>query len=146
MTLEILQKEMIAALKAGEKTRKQVIAGMVDAVKKAGIDEKCRDNIPETLVNKVLTKCKKVANEQLETCPDDRKELKNFYIEQLSIIEEFAPQLIVDLESIEFMIKDLGIELTKNNRGNIMKAFKQTYDISTVDMSIVNKVLGVILA
>lgn len=145
MTLEILQKEMIAALKAGQKTRKQVIAGMVDAVKKAGIDERCRDNIPETLVNKVLTKCKKVANEQLETCPDDRVELKNFYIEQLSVIEEFAPQLIVDMEAIELMIKDLDIELIKKNRGHIMKTFKEVYDISTVDMSVVNKVLGGIL-
>ena len=45
MTLEILQKEMITAMKAGNKLRKEVISSLISTVKKTAIDEKCKDNI-----------------------------------------------------------------------------------------------------
>ena len=48
MKLEVLQKEMIAAMKAKDKPRKESISALVSAVKKAGIDGGCRDDIPET--------------------------------------------------------------------------------------------------
>ena len=37
---------MIAAMKAKEKARKDTISGLIAAVKKAAIDEGCRDDIP----------------------------------------------------------------------------------------------------
>ena len=40
MKLETLQKEMIAAMKAKDKTRKDVISSLIAAVKKYGIDIK----------------------------------------------------------------------------------------------------------
>ena len=40
MTLEVLQKEMIAAMKSGNKLRKEAISSLVGAIKKAAIDEK----------------------------------------------------------------------------------------------------------
>ena len=45
MTLEKLQSEMIQAMKNKDKTRKSVLSGRVDSVKKAAIDKNCRDNI-----------------------------------------------------------------------------------------------------
>ena len=38
MTLEILQKEMISALKAGNKFRKETISTLIAQIKKAAID------------------------------------------------------------------------------------------------------------
>ena len=42
MTLEILQAEIIAAMKNKDKERKQVISNMIDSVKKASMTTKGR--------------------------------------------------------------------------------------------------------
>ena len=52
MDLKTLQKDMIAAMKAKDKPRKESISALVQAVKKAGIDAGCRDDIPEEMVTK----------------------------------------------------------------------------------------------
>ena len=43
MTLEALRKDMVAAMKAKDKTTKDAVSSLVSAVKKAAIDEGCRD-------------------------------------------------------------------------------------------------------
>ena len=57
MTLEMLQKEMIAAMKNGDKFRKTAISGLIAQIKKAAIDKGCRDNISEEMVNAELQSC-----------------------------------------------------------------------------------------
>ena len=54
MKLETLQKDMIAAMKARDKERKDAISSLVSAVKKAAIDGGCREDVPESLVDQVL--------------------------------------------------------------------------------------------
>ena len=148
MTLEVLQNEMIAALKDGNKFRKQVISGLVDAVKKAGIDAGCRDNIPIALVDQVMTKCKKIAQEQYDTCPETYAELKAEYAQQIEIISEFAPSVLGDEEvirkEINILLRNENIEPLKKNMGLIMKSVKAHYG-ATIDMKIVSKVVGEIL-
>ena len=56
MDIKVLQKDMIAAMKARDKARKESISALIQAVKKAGIDAGCRDDIPEEMVNKVFLK------------------------------------------------------------------------------------------
>ena len=56
MQFETLQKDMIAAMKARDKVRKDAISTLVSAAKKAAIDEGCRDDIKEELVNRVILK------------------------------------------------------------------------------------------
>ena len=75
MQMEQLQKDMIAAMKARDKVRKDAISSLVSAAKKAAIDEGCRDNIPEELVNKVILKEMKSVKEQIDTCPATRIDL-----------------------------------------------------------------------
>ena len=50
MTLEALRKDMVAAMKAKDKTTKDAVSSLVSAVKKAAIDEGCREDVPEALV------------------------------------------------------------------------------------------------
>ena len=137
MTLEILQTEMISAMKNKNKIRKDTISSMIDAVKKATITKEGRIEITEELVNKVILKEKKTMQEMIDTCPASRAETLQEYKEKLTIINEFAPQLITDVQEIENFIHSLGIELTKANRGSIMKELK-----GKVDMAAANKVLG----
>lgn len=49
MQMEQLQKDMIAAMKAKDKPRKEAISSLVSAVKKAAIDAGCRDDIKEDI-------------------------------------------------------------------------------------------------
>ena len=67
MTLEVLQKEMIAAMKAKDKIRKDTVSSLIGAVKKMAIDEKCKDNITEELVNRVILKEKKTMQDMYQS-------------------------------------------------------------------------------
>lgn len=145
MTLEVLQKEMIVALKAGDKLRKEVVAGLVDAVKKAGIDKQCRDNIPESLVNTVLQKEQKTMQEMIDTCPADRAETLALYKSKMEIIKEFAPQLLTDpgeiKEKVLALLASAGLEATKKNKGQVMKTVMPAFK-GNADMGVVNKVIS----
>ena len=79
MKLETLQKDMIAAMKAKDKEKKDSIATLVSAVKKAGIDAGCREDIPEDMVNQAILKELKSVKEQIDTCPADRTDLWEQY-------------------------------------------------------------------
>ena len=138
MELKVLQNEMVAALKARNKFRKDVISSLVGAVKKAAIDKNCRDNITEELVNAVLIKEQKIMQEMIDTCPSTRPEVLAEYTAKKQIIDEFAPQVITDPAQIKTMVEAIGIDLTKKNRGAIMKVLKD----NLVDMKVANQVVG----
>lgn len=148
MTLEILQKEMISALKSGNKFRKDVLSTLVGAVKKAGIDNQCRDNIPESLVDTVLIKEQKTMQEMIDTCPVERAETLAAYNEKMKIIKEFAPQLLTDpveiRASVEAILAEAGIEPVKKNKGLAMKTLMPKFK-GKADMGIVNQVIGEVL-
>lgn len=148
MTLERLQGEMIAAMKSGDKFRKQVISDLVGSVKTAAINKNCRDDIVEALVDEVLLKCKKTAQEMIDTCPADRIETLATYAKQFDIIDEFAPKLMTDEDTIRQMVNDVlaenNIEATKKNKGVVMKTVMPMFK-GKADMSIVSKVIGEIL-
>lgn len=122
MTIETLQKEMIAAMKAKDKTRKDAISVLVSAVKKVAIDEGCRDNIPEELTDRVILKELKSVKEQIDTCPDEREDLKADYTTRYNIMSEFAPKQL-SAEEIKAIIMDKFADvIATKNKGQIMKA------------------------
>ena len=144
MTLEKLQSEMIQAMKSGNKLRKSVLSGLVDAVKKASMTNKGRVEITEQLVDEVLLKYKKMVQEQIDTCPADRIETLEEYKAQMAIVAEFAPTLITDESEIRYLILDIinnEHEFSKSNRGILMKIIAPVLK-GKADMSVVNKVLG----
>ncbi len=122
MQMEQLQKDMIAAMKAREKERKDAISSLVSAVKKAAIDEGCRDDIKEELVDRVILKELKTVKEQLDTCPADRDDLRAEYQFRYDVINEYAPALLSE-EEVEAILKEKFAEvLATGNKGQIMKA------------------------
>ncbi len=140
MTLEKLQAEMISAMKNKDKERKDAISGLVQAVKKFGIDNMCKDNITEDQIDAVILKEKKIVQEMIDTCPTDRTDLVRGYRARMSVIDEFAPILMNDECEIIAYITETGIEPIKANRGEIMKALK-----GKADMKIANIVVGKML-
>ncbi len=121
MKLDDLQKAMIAAMKAKDKPRKDSISALVSAVKKAGIDAGCRDDIPEDMVNQVILKELKTVKEQITTCPAERTELLGEYKARYEVMSEFAPKLLSTEEVKELLSAKFAEVLATKNKGMIMK-------------------------
>lgn len=121
MQLAVLQKDMIAAMKAKDKPRKEAISSLVSAVKKAGIDAGCREDIPESMVDQVILKEQKTAKEQVDTCPADRTDLKAEYQFRYEVISEYAPKLMSQEEVKTFLEEKFAEILATKNKGMIMK-------------------------
>ena len=144
MTLETLQSEMIKAMKAKDKARKDTISSLIGAIKKTAIDKKCKDNITEELCNEVLLKEKKTVQEMIDTCPREREDLLYEYQIRMVIISEFAPKLVTDKDEIKRIILDIVSIINtvdkKERRKIVMTAMK-----GKADMKLVNEVLGELL-
>lgn len=146
MTLETLQKEMIVAMKNKDKERKETLSSLIGAVKKAAIDQKCKENITDKLVDEVILKEKKTVQEMIDTCPAERDELLQSYKNKMSIIEEFALQLITDENQIKKMIYNIisTTDIHESGQKAVMGAVMPKLK-GKVDMKIANKVLVEIL-
>ena len=143
MTLEMLSKEMIAAMKNKDKLRKDTISALIGAVKKAGIDKGCREDIPENLVTEVILKEQKTINEMIDTCPADRIETLAEYKARAAVIAEFAPTMMTEDEiamELDMYCTLEGLELTKANRAAIMRGFMPTIK-GRADGKLANKVI-----
>ena len=121
MTFEKLHGDMVAAMKARDKERKGVISTLISDVKKAAIDAGSRDNIEEALVDQVILKSLKTAKEQLDTCPDERVELKAEYQFNYDVISEYAPRMMSADEIRDFLSANFADVLATKNKGQIMK-------------------------
>lgn len=121
MQMETLQKDMIAAMKAKDKVRKDAISALVSAVKKTAIDEGCRDDIKEELVNRVILKELKTVKEQVDTCPAERADLKAEYQARYDIMNEYAPALMSAEEVRTYIQEKFADVVATKNKGQIMK-------------------------
>ena len=140
MDIKILQKEMIAAMKAKDKPRKESISALVQAVKKAGIDAGCRDDIPEEMVNKVILKELKSVKEQIDTCPDERQDLKAEYQARYDVFNEFAPKLM-SAEEIEAELNEKFTDIiATKNKGQIMKNVMPAFK-GRADGKVINEII-----
>ena len=120
--MEQLQKDMIAAMKARDKARKDAISTLVSAAKKVAIDEGCRDDIPEELVNRVIMKEMKSVKEQIDSCPADRTDLLDEYNFRYEVFKEYAPKMMSAEEVEAVLVEKFQDVLATKNKGQIMKA------------------------
>ena len=121
MQFEQLQKDMIAAMKAHDKPRKESISVLVSAAKKIAIDNGCRDDISEEIVNQAVLKELKSVKEQIDTCPKDRADLLDEYNARLAVFEEYAPKMLSAGE-VEAILKEKFADVVESgNKGLIMK-------------------------
>ena len=141
MTLETLQKEMIAAMKNKDKIRKDTISSLIGAIKKVAIDEKCKDNIAEDLVNRVLLKEKKTMQEMIDTCPADRTETLEEYNQKMAIINEFTPKMMTEDEVRKAVYNIIAAtDIFKTGKGAIMKVVMPKLK-GKADGKLINKVV-----
>lgn len=141
MQFEQLQKDMIAAMKARDKVRKDAISTLVSAAKKAAIDEGCREDIKEDLVDRIILKEIKSVKEQLETCPKDREELRTEYQTRYDIIMEYAPAMMSAEEVEAFLTLNFAEVVAGKNKGMIMKSVMPKLK-GKADGSVINQVVA----
>jgi len=143
MTIEKLNADMISAMKAKDKLRKDTLSAVIGAVKKAAIDRKCKDNITETLVNEIVLKELKTLKEMIDTCPADREVTKAEYIGRYNILVPYAPKQLSERDIVKELISwatENGFVLCKENRVLIMKGFMPTIK-GRADGKLANKVI-----
>lgn len=145
---DIIKSDMNESLKNGNKARRTVLADIVAAIDKASIAGKTRVEITDALVNEVLTKYKKTVQEMIDTCPDVEKyaERKAEYQYNMTVVNEYAPQMITDeMEIAAFINKILaenGLIGTKQPKGVIMKTVMPVLKANNCDMKVAQGVLN----
>ncbi len=118
----MLRKDMMAAMKARDKERKDALSSLVSAVKKAAIDGGCREDVPAGLVDRVIMKELKTVQEQLDTCPAGREELRAEYQKRYDVIAEYAPQMMTPEEVKNYIENNFAELIATKNKGQIMRA------------------------
>lgn len=141
MTIEILRADMVKAMKEKDKFLKDVVSSLIAAVKKVAIDEGVREDIPEELVDRVILKELKTAKEQIDTCPDERAELKKEYQDKYDIITRYAPKQLTEEEIVKIITEKFSEEIASKNKGVIMKAVMGELK-GKADGKLINKVVA----
>ena len=141
MELEALRKDMVAAMKAKDKPRKEAISSLVSAVKKAAIDAGCREDIPESMVDQVILKELKTVKEQIDTCPEAREDLKAEYQFRYDVISEYAPKQMSADEVKAYIQEKFADVLATKNKGQIMKAVMSELK-GKADGKVINQVVA----
>lgn len=140
--LNYLTNENIKALKEKDELSRSVLSGVIANIKRAAIDQGCRDNITNGLVTEVLRKEEKTLNEMISTCPTDRPELREQYEAKLEVLRRYLPELITDPVKVRTIVASncIDLDFTNANRGKIMKRISTEFK-GQVDMKVVQQVV-----
>lgn len=141
--IDTVRGEMVAAMKAGNKERKEILSLLLAALKNKAIDK--RADLTEEEENQVVLKEIKQINETLELTPADREDIISQCKFRISVLEEFAPKMM-DTEEITQTIKEvlsaLSIDTpTGKDKGRIMKELMPRVK-GKADGKLVNEILG----
>ncbi len=121
--IEIVRAEMVKAMKAGDKGRKDALSALLTALKNVAIDK--RADLTEEEENSVILKEIKQLKETLESAPADRTDIINECNMRMAVLNEFAPKFLSEEEIkkvINEVLADLSItEPAAKDKGRIMK-------------------------
>lgn len=121
--IDDVRKEMMAALKAGDKPRKEALSMLLSALKAAFIDK--RADLTEDEENAIVYREIKEAQETIDTTPTDRTDIIDECKLKIAVYSDFAPQRMSDDEIravIAEVLKELDIAApTAKDKGRIMK-------------------------
>lgn len=121
--IDDVRKEMVVAMKASDKARKETLSSLLAALKNKAIDKR-EDLTAEEEVQVVLKEIKQT-KETLEMTPADRAEIIAECRARIAVLEEFAPKMM-DEEEIKTVISSVLSDLelttpTAKDKGKIMK-------------------------
>ena len=141
--IDIVRAEMVAAMKAGDKDRKDVLSLLLSALKNKAIDK--RADLTEEEENQVVLKEAKQVSETLELTPADREDIINQCKFRIAVLNEFAPKMM-DADEIKAVITEVLASLsidtpTGKDKGRIMKELMPKVK-GKADGKLVNEILA----
>ena len=146
MTIEKLNEMIHTALKLGANIQVDVLRGVLAAVKKTAIDEKCE--ITEELIDRMLLKEQKTIQEMIDTCPISRQDRLDEYNARKNVIDFFAPKIISEPAEVRSIVEQIltkaEIDVSSANKGQIMKIVMPKIK-GKVDMKIANQCISKLL-
>lgn len=141
--VDFIRSEMVTAMKNKDKERKEVLSLLLSALKQYEIDN--RTEITDEIAGQVVLKQMKQLKETLELTPADRTEIIEQCNFSLSVLSEYAPKMMSEIEikmAIDDVLVQLGIiEPTAKDKGNIMKLLMPAVK-GKADGKLVNDVLA----
>ena len=145
--IDFIRGEMMAAMKAKDKERKNVLSSLLTALKNVQIDK--RADLTEEEEIQVILKEIKQTKETLEMTPADRTDLIAEFQKRISVLEQFAPKMM-DAEEIRAIVSgvlnDLGIDTpTGKDKGRIMKELMPKVK-GKADGKLVNQIVSSFMA
>lgn len=121
--IDEVRREMMNAMKAGDKPRKEALSLLLSALKNKQIDK--RAELTEEEENAVVLKEIKEAKETLESFPADRTQIIEECKKRIEVYSEFAPKMMSEDEirsTIADVLASLGIDKpAPTDKGRIMK-------------------------
>lgn len=123
MLVKRIRSEMIAALKAGEREKKETLSMLVAALDLKAKD-KCSELTPEEEIAVVQRELKQT-KETIDSAPKDRLDIIEKCTNRISVIEQFLPtQMSEDelKEVISNVLVKMGMTtVSKSEKGKLMK-------------------------
>ncbi len=145
--MEVVRAEMVKAMKAGEKQRKDCLSLLLAALKAKTIDK--RADLTEEEADAVVLKEMKQTKETMESAPPARTDIIEECRFKLSVLEAFAPKSMDEgeiREQIAQVLSKLGIEKpAPKDKGVIMKNLMPLVR-GKADGALVNRLVGEVLS
>lgn len=137
-----VRKAMMAAMKSGEKERKNALSLLLAALKQKQIDK--RAELTEEEENAIILKEIKQTQESIDTAPADRTDIIEECKTKIAVYQEFAPKMMDEAEIrkvVETVIAGLNLsEVTPKEKGLIMKQLMPQVK-GRADGGLVNKIV-----
>lgn len=139
MTIEMLEQERNLARKNGNSKRLLVLNDIIAKARAKETAGKKKIELTEQLVNDSLVEYRKMLKDGIKQMPEGHA-VRAMYEEQLEILSEFCPTVLEDEIQIENLIikvlHEQNIEVSRKNRGRMMKALMPALRAEYTDMDI----------
>lgn len=143
MKIDEVRAAMVAAMKAGDKPRKESLSMLLSALKAKAIDKR-EDLTPEEEIEVVMKELKQT-KETIETSPADRTEMIELCKARIAVLSEFAPKEMSEEEikaAIQSVLTQIGITKPEaKDKGRIMKDLMPLVK-GKADGKLVNQMVG----
>ncbi len=139
MTIEMLEQERNLARKNGNSERLLVLNDIIAKARAKETAGKKKIELTEQLVNDSLVEYRKMLKDGIKQMPEGHA-VRAMYEEQLNILSEFCPTVLEDENQIKNLITKVlheqNIEVSRKNRGRMMKALIPALRAEYTDMDI----------
>lgn len=121
--MDEVRADMVKAMKAGDKGKKDTLSLLLSALKNKAIDK--REDLTCEEETQVILKEIKQVKETLEMTPADREDIIKECTDRLNVLNDYAPKMMDEAEIrevIKAVLAETGIEApTAKDKGKIMK-------------------------